>query len=42
VVFISGHADVPMSVRAMKIDAIDFLTKPVSHQELLDAIQSRP
>jgi len=38
VVFISGHADIPMSVRAMKAGAIEFLTKPVSHQHLLDAI----
>jgi FixJ family two-component response regulator len=39
VVFISGHADVPMSVRAMKAGAVEFLTKPVRDQELLDAIQ---
>jgi FixJ family two-component response regulator len=39
VVFISGHADVPMSVRAMKAGAVEFLTKPVRHQDLLDAIQ---
>ena len=39
VVFISGHADVPMSVRAMKAGAVEFLTKPVHHQDLLDAIQ---
>src|SRR5262249_61485332 len=39
VVFISGHADVQMSVRAMKAGAIEFLTKPVRHQDLLDAIQ---
>jgi FixJ family two-component response regulator len=38
VVFISGHADVPMSVRAMKAGAVEFLTKPVRDQELLDAI----
>ncbi|QDL94948.1 response regulator transcription factor (plasmid) [Paroceanicella profunda] len=38
VIFISGHADVPMSVRAMKAGAWEFLTKPVRHQELLDAI----
>jgi DNA-binding response OmpR family regulator len=38
VVFISGHADVPMSVRAMKAGAVEFLTKPVRHQDLLDAI----
>jgi FixJ family two-component response regulator len=40
VVFISGHADVPMSVRAMKAGAVEFLTKPFRHQDLLDAIQS--
>jgi FixJ family two-component response regulator len=39
VIFISAHADVPMSVRAMKSGAIEFLTKPVRHQDLLDAIQ---
>jgi FixJ family two-component response regulator len=39
-IFISGHADVPMSVRAMKAGAAEFLTKPVRHQDLLDAIQS--
>ncbi|TFW56695.1 response regulator transcription factor [Bradyrhizobium sp. MOS001] len=40
VIFISGHADVPMSVRAMKTGAVEFLTKPVRHQDLLDAIQT--
>jgi len=39
IVFITGHADVPMSVQAMKRGAIDFLTKPFRDQELLDAIQ---
>jgi DNA-binding response OmpR family regulator len=39
VIFISGHADVHTSVRAMKAGAVEFLTKPVRHQELLDAIQ---
>lgn len=39
VIFISGHADVPMSVRAMKAGAVEFLTKPVRHQDLLDAVQ---
>jgi DNA-binding response OmpR family regulator len=38
VVFISGHADIPMSVRAMKAGAVEFLTKPVSRQDLLNAI----
>jgi FixJ family two-component response regulator len=40
VIFISAHADVSMSVRALKSGAADFLTKPVRPQELLDAIQS--
>jgi FixJ family two-component response regulator len=39
VIFISGHADVPMSVRAMKAGAMEFLTKPVRDQDLLDAVQ---
>ena len=39
IIFISGHADVPMSVRAMKSGAVEFLTKPVRDQDLLDAIQ---
>jgi FixJ family two-component response regulator len=38
VVFITGHGDVPTSVRAMKAGAIDFIQKPFSEQELLDAI----
>jgi DNA-binding response OmpR family regulator len=40
IIFISGHADVPMSVRAMKAGAIEFLTKPVRHEDLLTAIRS--
>jgi FixJ family two-component response regulator len=39
IVFITGHADIPMSVRAMKAGAVEFLTKPFRGQELLDAIQ---
>ena len=39
VIFISGHGDIPMSVRAIKSGAIEFLTKPLHEQELLDAIQ---
>jgi FixJ family two-component response regulator len=39
IVFLSAHGDVPMSVRAMKAGAIEFLTKPFREQELLDAIQ---
>lgn len=40
VVFITGHGDVQMSVRAMKAGAIEFLTKPFRDQDLLDAIQA--
>ncbi|HUL97739.1 MAG TPA: response regulator transcription factor [Usitatibacter sp.] len=40
IVFITGHGDIPMSVRAIKAGAIDFLTKPFRHQELLDAINA--
>jgi FixJ family two-component response regulator len=40
IVFISGHGDIPMSVRAIKSGAIEFLTKPLREQELLDAIQT--
>jgi FixJ family two-component response regulator len=39
IIFITGHADIPMSVQAMKGGAIEFLTKPFRDQELLDAIQ---
>jgi FixJ family two-component response regulator len=39
VIFITGHGDVPMSVRAIKAGAIEFLTKPFRDQDLLDAIQ---
>jgi FixJ family two-component response regulator len=39
IIFISGHGDVPMSVRAMKAGAVEFLLKPFKDQELLDAIQ---
>jgi len=40
IIFISGHGDIPMSVRAMKSGAVEFLTKPLHEQDLLDAIQS--
>ena len=40
VIFITGHGDIPMSVRAMKAGAVEFLTKPLRDQELLDAIQA--
>ena len=39
IIFITGHGTVPMSVRAMKAGAIDFLSKPFEDQELLDTIQ---
>jgi len=39
VIFISGHGDIPMSVRAIKSGALEFLTKPLKEQELLDAVQ---
>lgn len=38
IIFITGHGDVPMSVRAMKAGAVDFLTKPFRDQDLLDAV----
>ena len=38
IVFITGHGDIPMSVRAMKAGAIEFLSKPFREQELLDAV----
>jgi FixJ family two-component response regulator len=39
IIFITGHGDIPMSVRAMKDGAMEFLTKPVRVQDLLDAVQ---
>src|SRR6266513_1979576 len=39
VIFISGHVDMPMTVKAMKSGAVEFLTKPFRDQDLLDAIQ---
>ena len=38
IIFITGHGDIPMSVRAMKAGAVEFLTKPFCERELLDAI----
>ena len=38
IIFITGHADIPMTVRAMKSGAVEFLTKPFLDQDLLDAI----
>jgi FixJ family two-component response regulator len=39
IIFITGHGDIPMSVRAMKQGAVEFLTKPFRDQDLLDAVQ---
>ena len=40
IIFLTGHGDIPMSVRAMKAGAVEFLTKPFREQELLDGIRS--
>ena len=40
IVFITGHGDIPMSVKAMKAGAVEFLTKPLREQDLLDAVRS--
>jgi FixJ family two-component response regulator len=40
IIFITGHGDIPMSVRAMKAGAVEFLTKPFRDQDLLDAIHA--
>jgi FixJ family two-component response regulator len=40
VIFITGHGDIPMSVRAMKAGAVEFLTKPLHDQDLLNAVQA--
>src|SRR6201990_3365671 len=40
IIFVTGHGDVPMSVKAMKAGAVDFLTKPFRDQEMLDAVGS--
>jgi FixJ family two-component response regulator len=39
IIFITGHGDIPMSVRAMKAGACEFLTKPFRHQDLIEAVQ---
>jgi FixJ family two-component response regulator len=39
IIFITGHGDIPMTVRAMKAGAVEFLTKPIRDQDLLDAVQ---
>jgi len=38
IIFMTGHGDIPMSVQAMKAGAVDFLTKPLRHQELIHAV----
>jgi FixJ family two-component response regulator len=38
IIFVTGHGDIPMTVRAMKGGAVDFLTKPFRHQDMLDAV----
>jgi FixJ family two-component response regulator len=40
IVFMTGHGDIPMSVRAMKAGAVDFLTKPFRDQDILDAVSA--
>jgi FixJ family two-component response regulator len=40
IIFITGHGDIPMTVRAMKCGAVDFLTKPFRDQDLLDAVMT--
>jgi FixJ family two-component response regulator len=39
IIFVTGHGDIPMSVRAMKAGAVEFLTKPFRDQDLLDALR---
>ena len=39
IIFITGHGDIPMTVKAMKSGAVEFLTKPFRDQDLIDAIQ---
>ena len=41
IIFMTGHGDIPMSVRAMKAGAVDFLTKPFRDQDMLDAVAPR-
>ncbi|ABS63970.1 response regulator receiver protein [Parvibaculum lavamentivorans DS-1] len=40
IIFLTGHADIPMTVQAMKAGAVDFLTKPVRDQTLIDAVNA--
>jgi FixJ family two-component response regulator len=39
IIFVTGHGDIPMTVKAIKSGAVDFLTKPWRDQDLVDAIQ---
>src|SRR5215510_10726381 len=39
IIFVTGHGDIPMCVRAMKAGAVEFLTKPIREQDLLDAVR---
>jgi FixJ family two-component response regulator len=39
IIFVTGHGDIPMTVKAMKAGAVEFLTKPIRDQDLLDAVQ---
>jgi FixJ family two-component response regulator len=39
IIFLTGHGDIPMTVQAMKSGAVEFLTKPCRHQDLLDAVR---
>jgi FixJ family two-component response regulator len=39
IIFITGHGDIPMSVKAMKAGAVDFLSKPVQEKDLLRAVE---
>ena len=41
IVFLSGHGDIPMTVKAMRSGAADFLTKPVDEKQLVEAVQHR-
>ena len=40
IIFMTGHGDIPMTVRAMKAGAVEFLTKPFRDQDMLDAVQA--
>ena len=42
IIFVTGHGNIPMTVKAMKLGATEFLTKPLNDQDLLDAVQQAP